>query len=669
MEEQQQKPSNFLLAIITLLGLNVICAVIFVLGFGYFVFNHAQIEYPQTNPDGNQTQITPEQPEATPLPINRPDPSVVDLETMDILLNTIVPINDPIELACRLEENCDIPSTLPSGPYQVGDTQKFWLTNTDNVENFQVSATLHYVTDHAYFWVEDGVKFDDNEAQELVDTFEEEIYPTNREFFGTEAFPGVDEDEHIYILYARGIGSSVAGYFSSPDEFHPEAHEYSNAHEMFVFNADNSPLDDEYTYGVLAHEHQHMVHFYNDRNEETWLNEGFSELAVLLNNLYSGGADWLYISNPDLQLTDWGPDPGTNGPHYGASYLFVAYFLDRFGEDATKALVMNPLNGFTSIDAVLEEIGAIDPLTSEQITANDVFMDWTVTNFLLDDRVGDGRFDYTRYKNPTSVSKTKLVTDCNTEYHGTVHQYGADYINFRCKGLHTLQFEGSTVVGLLPVDAYSGEKAFWSNKGDESNTTLTQKFDFSKVNGPISLEFRTWYDLETDYDYVFLEYSLDEGESWTIMDTPSGTAEDPSGNSFGVGYNGQTHRWIKEEIDLSMLAGEKPLLRFEYITDAAVNGEGMLIDDIAIPEINYFSDLEEDDGGWIAQGFVRVNNILPQTFRVMLIDESNQTTVAELEISADQTAEIELDLTNLTLVVSGTTQFTREEAGYRLIVR
>jgi len=669
MEEPKQKPSNFLTAIITLLVLNVICALVFVLGFGYFVFNHALSTDAQTEPDSYLTQTPPDQPESTPLPITRPDTKAVDPETMDILLNTVVPINDPIELACRLEGNCDIPSTLPSGPYQVGDTQKFWLSNTDTVENFQVSATLKYVTKHAYFWVEDGVSYDDHEAQKLVDTFEEEIYPTNHEFFGTEAFPGVDEDEHIYILYARGIGSSVAGYFSSPDEFHPEAHEYSNAHEMFVFNADNSPLDDPYTYGVLAHEHQHMIHFYNDRNEETWMNEGFSELAVLLNNLYSGGADWLYISNPDVQLTDWGPDPGTNGPHYGASYLFVAYFLDRFGENATKALVMNPLNGLISIDAVLAEIGAVDLQSGEQITADDVFMDWTITNFLLNDQVRDGRFDYKLYDNPANVTNTNLVTDCPTEYHGTVHQYGADYINFRCGGLHTLQFEGSTVVGLLPEDAYSGEKAFWTNKGDESNMTLTREFDFSEVDGSLNLEFMTWYDLETDYDYVFLEYSLDGGETWAIMDTPSGTSEDPSGNSYGVGYNGQTRGWIKEEVDISPLAGKKPLLRFEYITDAAVNGEGMLIDDIAISAINYFSDLEQDDGGWNAQGFVRVNNILPQTFRVMLIDENNGTTVAALEINPNQTAEIELDLTNLTLVVSGTTRFTREQAGYRIIVR
>lgn len=669
MQEPKKRLPNFMIGIIILLSLNVICALIFVVGFGYYVFGFVESSTTETYPDPNQAQPTNPGEEPTPFPVERPTTGSVSSETIDILINTIVPINDPIDLACRLEKKCDIPSTLPSGPFKLGDSQNFWLTDTDTVENFQVTATLHYVTDHAYFWVENGVDFDKKEARNLVETFEEEIYPTNREFFGTEAFPGIDGDEHIYILYARGIGSSVAGYFSSPDEFHPEAHEYSNAHEMFVFNADNSPLSDPYTYGVLAHEHQHMIHFYNDRNEETWLNEGFSELAVLLNGLYSGGADWLYISDPDMQLNDWGADTGTNGPHYGASYLFVAYFLDRFGEDATKALVMNPSNGFTSIDQVLEDIGAIDSLTGNQITADDFFMDWTVTNYLLDDQVSDGRYNYIRYDNPSKVSRTNLVTDCPTKLNGSVHQYGVDYIRFRCNGLSTLRFEGSTVVGLLPEDAYSGEKAFWSNKGDESNMTLTREFDFSGVEGLLHLQFMTWYDLETDYDYIFLEYSLDDGETWTIMETPSGTDEDPSGNSYGVGYNGQTRGWIQEKVDISNLAGKQVLLRFEYVTDAAVNGEGMLIDDIAVPEIGYFNDLEEDEGGWIANGFVRVNNILPQTFRVILIDESNGTTVAELEMNSDQTAEIDIDLTDLTVVISGTTRFTREQVGYQLIIR
>ena len=51
---------------------------------------------------------------------------------------------------------------------------------------------------------------------------------------------------------------------------------------MFVFNADNVDLASEEAYSVLAHEFQHMIHWYTDANESTWMNEGFSVVAELL---------------------------------------------------------------------------------------------------------------------------------------------------------------------------------------------------------------------------------------------------------------------------------------------------------------------------------------------------------------------------------------------------
>ena len=48
-----------------------------------------------------------------------------------------------------------------------------------------------------------------------------------------------------------------------------------------------------------------------------------------------------------------------------------------------------------------------------------------------------------------------------------------------------------------------------------------------------------------------------------------------------------------EEVDLSQFAGQKVQIRFEYITDAAVNGEGFLLDDVQIDAINYQEDFED----------------------------------------------------------------------------
>ena len=289
------------------------------------------------------------------------DPGTIDLEpgqldeaneTLSILNQNIVPINDPVDLVGRLGGEPGVPNVLidENAPYDVGAQKEFWVSNTDTNENFKVSATLQYVGENIYFWIEDGVSFNQSDLDKLANTFDQEIIPTDREFFGMEWNPGVDGDSRFYVLYAGGLGESLAGYFSSADELHPDAHPFSNAHEMFLLSSDNVPLNDDYIYGTMAHEFQHMIHWYQDRNEESWVNEGFSMLAEHVNGYDAGGFDWEYFRNTDMQLNDWGGDVGENGPHYGASFLFMVYFLDRFGEDATKAFVSHDENGFSSLD-------------------------------------------------------------------------------------------------------------------------------------------------------------------------------------------------------------------------------------------------------------------------------------------------------------------------------
>lgn len=663
MDNPQNKSGTNTTIIIIGVLLLLCCVCVIALGAAGYLF------YQSVPTDITDFPIITDEPTVQP-EMTRPPVEDIPTDTLEILQNTIVPVNDGNALACRLNAICDVPEVVATSAATrvVGDKDSFWVSNQDTVENVEVQATLRYVTDHAYFWVQDGVDVDEDEMKELIDTFENKMYPTNREFFGSEWTPGIDGDEHIYILYARGLGFSIAGYFSSADTAHPLIQEYSNAHEMFIFNADNSPLSDSYTYGVLAHEFQHMIHWNNDLNETSWINEGAAELAVFLNG-YDPGSDWLYINDTDLQLNDWS-NGGDNGPHYGAGFLFLNYFLNRFGEEATQLLVKDDANGLESVDDVLREIDATDPLTNQPITADSIFMDWAVTNLLLDSSIADGRYDYANYASANQADVTETIYNCpQAPISSTVHQYGVDYIAIECEGDFTLSFTGSTVTQLLPASPYSGKYAFWSNKGDESDMTLTREFDFTNVSEPIELSFQTWYDIETDWDYLYVEVS-ENNETWEILTTPSGTGTDPSGNSYGWGYTGTTD-WKKETIDLSAYAGKKVFVRFEYVTDAAVNGEGFMIDDIEVTATNYKSDFETDDGGWLAEGFVRIQNTLPQTFGLALILTSDSS-VTMIPVNPDQTAEIQLSLDSgdeAYLVVSGLTRFTRELASYQIEIK
>ncbi len=607
---------------------------------------------------------------ADPTPADFQSGEMPSDETLLTLENTIVPENDPEDLADRLKGIENIPDTVPfPGEYSIGDERSFWITNNDTDLSSQVNAVLRYEGPVAYFWVEEGVSYDEGDLVALAQEFENDIVPTDREFFGQEFFPGIDNDPHIYVLYTPGIGFSIAGYFSSNDGIHPLANEYSNAAEMFVFNSDNSALDDVYTYGVLAHEFQHMIHAYRDQNETSWLNEGMSELASSLNGY--GACDFAseYLVDPDVSLNDWPNDSNATTPHYGAGCLFVTYFLERFGKEATQALVADPANGMDSVDDVLLAEGIANPSTGSPFVGDDVVLDWAVANYLADPSFADGRYGYSQYPDslhfPVSATET---ADCSTDPQTrSVNQYGADYISLACGG--TLRFEGSTSTGLLPASAYSGDYAFWSNKGDVSDMTLTRAFDFSGVSGDINLSFQTWFDIETDWDYVYLLGSTNNGDDWDFITTPSGTDTNPTGNSYGWGFTGlsgggNVSEWTQETVDISQYAGQQVLLRFEYVTDAAVNGEGFLIDDITIDEIGYSEDFEAGDGGWEGLGFARVTNVLPQTFRIAVINHDAET-VEYIDIPDGNVVDVPLNGDDVTLVVVGTTRFTRQTAAYR----
>ena len=659
---------GWILLIATIILVVICCIIVTVLALGGALFSARTVS---EEPNVIETLIpilaspTPENPPV--VEVNPVHPEAY--QNLERLYSAAVRESDPNQLAYQFGLTDAIQVIRQEGPvdYAPGERETFWAFNNDTNQPYQLTAKLGCERDHLYFWIGEDVRYKENELNALCDAFELKIYPTNREFFGSEWSPGVDNDPHIYILFAKGMGS-VGGYFSSSDSYLPEVHQYSNAHEIIFISADYNSLSDDYTYGVLAHEFQHMIHFYQDKNEDGWVNEGFSELAALLNSFNPGGMDYLFLDDPDWQLNTWPVDSYQTRPSYGASFLFVTYILERFGDNVTQQLVNAPENGFAGVDAVFERNGIRSDEGGAYLTSEEFFADWAVTNYLNDVSAGDGRYAYKYYRDAGTAGPTEVVDSCDEGWQSrSVNQFGTDYILVQCSSPYVIEFNGSSMVDLLPVEPYSGNYAYWSNRGDDSNMTLTREFDLSGIDDTVQMTFWTWYDIETDYDYLYVEASLD-GEGWKILQTESGTDYNPSGNSYGWGYNGQSGSWIQESVDLSPYAGKRILIRFEYVTDPAVNGEGLLVDDIAIQKLGYFTDFESDDGGWVGDGFVKVSKSLPQTFRVSLIKTGDGTAVEQFTIESGDTLRIPVDgslFDETVIVISGTTRFTRTSAAYQ----
>ncbi len=633
---------------------------------------------------------------ATPLPsavpsiVRTPVPSPVGggPDTLTTLDQDVVPANNPRDLAMRLKGIKDIPEVVSTTPanYAIGDETQFYVSNLDTKENRRFSARLVYETQNVYFFAETGIDVKLADVKSLVDEFQDKTYPTDREFFGSEWIPGVDGDPHLYMLYARGVGGNAQAYFDPQSEYSHLVYTYSNEKEIFVLNADASggSLEDPYWRSTLAHEFQHMIRWYHAPNAETWLNEGASELAAAINGFNVGGADFAFLDSPDLQLNAWS-DLSVNADtteHYGAAYLFMQYYLDRFGEKATKALVSEQAAGLLAVDDALASLNLTDPATGKPLTALGVFEDWSIANFLNDKKIGDGRYAYTSYSNRVP-QPTESVSSCPVgPTAATVHQYGTDYIEVRCVGSTTLNFTGSQQVQIVPTSPHGGRYALWSNREDSSDTTLTRDFDLSGTT-KATLDYWVWYQIEKDYDYAYLEVSADDGQTWTILRAPSTTDANPTGANFGWGYTGCSGggdpgtgcdaTWVKESVDLSAYAGKKIQVRIEYVTDGNLNYPSLMLDDISIPEIGYSCDLEKDACGWQAAGFARIDNILPQTFSLQVILESGgQTTVSHVPLDANNQASVPLDLKRgdqAIIVVSGTTPFTTEPASYEYEIK
>ena len=199
--------------------------------------------------------------------------------------------------------------------------------------------------------------------------------------FGSEWSPGIDDDVHLTILNAVGLGNSVGGYFSAEDEYPTSVNPYSNEREMFYVSLDSSiPGSTDYN-STLAHEFQHTIYWHEHPVDLSWTNEGMSVLAQHINGYPVDGFDAAFMQTPDTQLNDWTDDLNTAAAHYGEGYLFMDYFAEHYGGNSIlKELLSDPAAPPTNFNDVLAKHGYTD-------TFMDVLHKWYITNYVNDPNV------------------------------------------------------------------------------------------------------------------------------------------------------------------------------------------------------------------------------------------------------------------------------------------
>jgi hypothetical protein len=595
--------------------------------------------------------------------------------TVEHLLATPRPVRDAVAITSRLagREITWGPTEPLVGPLPVGRRDTFYdLDQTDNTYKPH-EGVLRLVSTYAYWYVQTDQRVDDADLASAARVFDEQTVPTVHRAFGQEWSPGIDGDPRITIFL--GIAPGVSAYFSSADELPRSVFRYSNEREMIHVNLSSTRPGSAAFNGTLAHEFQHLVHWHQNPASETWLDEGFAELASSLVAPERRPGTGSFQRNPDIQLTGWS-QTGQTGLHYQASYLFAHYLAQRFGgEEATRLLLTESGRPPETITTFLQRAGY-------GVSFDDVFADWTVANLLDDPAVGDGRYAHEGIDHKVNPSRELQVGDQPIE--DTVHQYGAEYLELRGTGVDaTLDFEGDPIVPLVAANPTSGRALWWSNRADGMDATLTRRFDLRGVSSA-TLRLNLWYETERDFDLVYVMASTDQGVTWQVLSGAHARHDETNGYALGPGYTGRSGvevgasgspTWIDESVDLTPFAGRDVLIRFEYVTDQGFNMRGALVDDVAIPEIGFLDDAEAD-AGWIAEGFLRSDNTILQTWSLQLVERRRDgtTTVRALRPAADGRLAESLpglggDVERTVLVVSGLAPRTLETARFQVSLR
>ncbi|MGV3487087.1 MAG: S8 family serine peptidase [Tuberibacillus sp.] len=119
-----------------------------------------------------------------------------------------------------------------------------------------------------------------------------------------------------------------------------------------------------------------------------------------------------------------------------------------------------------------------------------------------------------------------------------------------------------------PGSAYSGQKVYATNLDgpyeNYTNATLMMP-PVQLPDGPSSLQFKHWYNLENNYDYGQVVISTDQ-QNWTTL----------------TSFTNTSSGWQSAAVDLSAYAGQRVFLGFRLSTDVSVTRDGWYLDDVAL---------------------------------------------------------------------------------------
>ena len=534
------------------------------------------------------------------------------------------------------------------------------LAQVEPVEFHEISAKLEHVSNNAYWYVQEGIRFDDDALKEAAASFEERILPGLQASFGPPWGLDGPSGQRLTILHAaiRGLG----GYYSSADEYPVQVHENSNQRKMIYVNPSALRIGSQTYLSVLAHELQHAVNWNLNGGHSTWLNEGLSQVAEQRLGWRPTSIE-AFVHSAPTSLVYWPLSYLDSSPYYGSSFMFSQFLSEQVGSpESLEPLLRIDYRGIPAVDAYLDSLGTGESFES-------IFARWTVAGYLSEKREA-GPYGYANWW--PSIDATDVLSSESS--HGfSQPQFSARYLLLDLEAESAeVKFSADVDVGLLPEDPPTGGHCWWGNYGDTISTTLTKEFDLSGLK-QATLSFTAWYSIEEDWDYAYVQISADGGSTWDILQGSLASTDNPSLNAYGPGYTGESEGWVSDSVDLTAYVGEQALVRFHYVTDDAVTGPGICLDSVAIPELGFYDDASANQD-WGSQGFYRTDNRMPQDFAVHLVEvRGDETAVTPVVLDENNRATLSVEnldeVDEAVLVVGSLAESSQQPARYAVTVQ
>jgi hypothetical protein len=523
--------------------------------------------------------------------------AVVDLAEADrtrlTLLRETPPARDEIALARQFRGNaCTDPLPTPVPMWQdgvIGERRTFKVLNERRRVYMDVQATLRAVSEHLLVFVQDKVAIAPEAISATVETFETKTLPILEATFGPMPAPG-------RITVFSGQVPGVGGYFSSSDLTPASLTPNSNERVMVYMNSDVIRPGQPGFDGVLAHEVQHFLHWLSHPQQDSWLNEGASELAMVLTGHAQASPVRSYLRRLETPVTGWAERPIDAVPHYGAASLIVRYLGFRAGgNDRLRAIIRTPGVSTQVVDRYLSTPAPELPTghPPRPSTFDDLFADFITATALDDPRVVDGRFAFGKdpilSEKPAPAERLDASTRFSAVAQGQLPPYGTRLIEVAVPSTVTADLElavdgnGTTrAIGASPP----GDGSFWwGYPADDVDATLTQTIDL-RGEANASLDLDAWYDLEQDYDHAGVAISVDGGCTWRPIPGTGTTDANPIGQNPGHawtgGSGGESPRWIPARFDLAAAAGRVARVRIFQINDQAFHRSGLAVSNMRI---------------------------------------------------------------------------------------